>query len=93
LKKEKWAKCETKHTFAGGVCTTSRIEGLHGVLKKYVTSTSSLQNVLFCFREIEYTQIQKFNDEYTFKRVDESNKQNTTFIEELKKKLSYLHFQ
>jgi len=31
--KNQWAKCFTKENFCGGICTTSRIEGLHGVLK------------------------------------------------------------
>lgn len=62
--KNKWAKCKTKTSFRGGVSTTSRIEGLHGVLRRYLNSTSSLQKVFFSFREIELTTISKFHDEF-----------------------------
>jgi len=62
--KERWAKSYIKQSFAGGVCTTSRVEGLHSMLKKYLNSNSSLQNVFSCFRFVEMTQIKKFEEEY-----------------------------
>ena len=62
--KQLWAKCYAKNAFAGGISTTSRIEGLHGVLKKRLTSGSSLVNVFQSFRSIEKTQIEKFHEEY-----------------------------
>jgi len=62
--KDKWAKCLVKSSFCGGVCTTSRIEGLHGVLKKHLNSNSSLRKVFSCFRQIEKTQLEKFTEEY-----------------------------
>ena len=57
--KQLWANCYAKNAFAGGISTTSRIEGLHGVLKKRLTSGSSLVNVFQSFRSIEKTQIEK----------------------------------
>ena len=63
--KKQWAKCITKENFCGGICTTSRIEGLHGVLKRFLNSNSRLQGVFNCFRSIEKTQLQKFEQEYS----------------------------
>jgi len=62
--KERWAKSFVKSRFCGGVCTTSRIEGLHGVLRRYLNSNSSLQKVFNCFRQIEAIQVQKHEQEY-----------------------------
>lgn len=62
--KKQWAKCIMKEDFCGGICTTSRIEGLHGVLRRYLNSNSSLQGVFNCFRSIEEIQLQKFQEEF-----------------------------
>jgi len=62
--KERWAKSFVKSRFCGGVCTTSRIEGLHGVLRRCLNSNSSLQKVFNCFRQIEAIQVQKHEQEY-----------------------------
>lgn len=62
--KEKWAKSETKSGFAGGVCTTSRIEGLHGVLKFHLNSNSNLQELFQCFQKIEMNLENKLKDEF-----------------------------
>ena len=72
--KLQWVKCFTKENFCGGVSTTSRIEGLHGVLKKHLNSNSSLQGVFYCFRSIEKTQVQTFEEEFS-----RHKKQNTQF--------------
>ena len=53
-----------KGSFAAGVCTASRIEGLHSVLKRHLNSNSSLQNIFSCFRFIETTQVKKFEEEF-----------------------------
>jgi len=71
--KVRLAKCFTKVTFCGGVCTTSRIQGLHGVLKKYLNSNSSLLKIFNCFRQIENIQLTKFEKEY--------NRKNKKFTE------------
>ena len=47
--RENWAKCLIKKEFAAGLSTTSRIEGLHSVLKRYLTSNSCLQNIFIAF--------------------------------------------
>src|SRR5690349_14327712 len=38
--KKKWAKCLLKSKFSDGVSTTSRVEGLHAIQKKFLTSSS-----------------------------------------------------
>lgn len=85
IRKEKWAKSVLKDSFGGGVNTTSRVEGLHGILRKYLTSKSSLQNVFYAFREIEDIQIDKFENEYISIK-DRAKAQNIKFIQELKAK-------
>jgi len=62
--KQKWAKSATKSQFSGGVCVTSRIEGLHGVLKRHLNATSSLNKLFNCFRQLEKMQIKKFEEEF-----------------------------
>ena len=62
--KNKWAKSFVKFRFCGGVCTTSRIEGLHGVLRRHLNSNSSLQKVFNCFRQLENIQVQRHEQEY-----------------------------
>lgn len=62
--KTKWAKSYTKSVFCGGVSTTSRVEGLHGILKKHLNSNSNLQKVFSSFRHIEKSQLDKFCNEY-----------------------------
>jgi len=59
-----WAKCDLKDKFAGGVSTTSRIEGLHAIQKNYFTSSSSLQSVFRCFGLIENFQEIKCKEEF-----------------------------
>ena len=71
-KKEKWAKSFTKEKFAGGISTTSRVEGLHSVQKKYLTSSSSLKKVFYSFRSLENQQILKFKEEFREKSKGES---------------------
>lgn len=82
-RKDKWAKHVIKSQFGGGVSTTSRVEGLHSVLRKYLTSKSSIQNVFYCFREIEDSQIEKFNNEfYTIKDVKSA--ETLIFLQKIK---------
>ena len=66
-KKEKWAKYITKEQFTAGVSTTSRVEGLHSVQKKYLTSSSSLKKVFYSFRSLEKQQITRFQEEFNEK--------------------------
>lgn len=82
-----WAKCFIKSHFTGGVSTTSRVEGYHGKLKKYLTSGSNLQNVFYSFRVIEKTQIDKFTAE--FQRHSKSeNLSNILLLDKIKEKCS-----
>ena len=60
-----WAKCLLKSKFTGGVSTTSRVECLHSVQKRYFTSNTNLQQVFHGFRSIEKTQILRFNEEFS----------------------------
>ena len=53
-----------KKEFAGGVSTTSRVEGLHAVQKKYLTSSSTLNKVFYSFRTLEKQQIARFQEEF-----------------------------
>jgi len=64
--KYKWAKCYTKSSFCAGVYTTSRVDGLHSVLKKHLNSNSnpSLKKLFNCFHELETLQLQRFEEEY-----------------------------
>ena len=71
-KKAKWAKCFVKQEFTGGVSTTSRVEGLHAVQKKYLTSSSDLKTVFYSFRSLEKIQISKFKEEFQKPIKDES---------------------
>lgn len=61
--KKLWAKCYLKFKFAGGVSTTSRIEGLHAHQKRYMTSNSSLTNLFNSFRKIEEIQVNTLKNE------------------------------
>jgi len=61
--KEMWGKCFLKETFLGGVSTTSRVESLHALQKRYLTSNASLQKVFHSFRLIEKIQVSKFEEE------------------------------
>ena len=85
--KERWAKCRTKLSFCGGVCTTSRIEGLHAILKRHLNSNSSLQKLFNCFRQIEETQLEKFTEEYN-RHAKKSAEIDAVPLKEIKKKFS-----
>ena len=84
-RRQRWAKTMIKHSFGGGISTTSRIEGLHAVLKKYLNSKSSLQNIFYCFREIEDTQIEKFSKEFNFVK-NTLDTREINFIKELEER-------
>ena len=84
LKKNLWAKCCLKTSFAGGVSTTSRIEGLHAIQKKYLIANSSLQKVFKSFRFIENSQELKFYDEFSRHQICNMT-ENINALEELKK--------
>lgn len=62
--KRKWSKSYTKHIFTGGICTTSRVEGLHGILRNALNSSSALTTVFSCFKMIEETELTKFKEEF-----------------------------
>ena len=91
--KELWAKCLLKSKFAGGVSTTSRVECLHAVQKKTLTSNSNsnLQQVFHGFREIEKTQIIKFREEF-YKISPELLSKGINSLKEIEEKYSeYLY--
>ena len=68
-----------------GVCTTSRIEGLHAVIKKYLTSSCSLQKVFLCFRTLEQIEIDKFAEEYQRHQNKPSSNYEIQFLKEFEK--------
>jgi len=87
--KKAWARCFLKKSFAGGVSTTSRIEGLHAKQRKYLTSNANLQLVFHCFRSIEKTQVCNFKEEFCESKKPESNAdQSLNVFKEFKEKLS-----
>ena len=85
--KNEWAKCCLKESFAAGVSTTSRIEGLHGVLKRYLTSNSSLQEVFRAFRLLEQVEVQNFKEEFERHRI-KPIEQAIDFLDTIKKGFS-----
>ena len=62
--KHTWAKCFIKHRFGAGVNTTSRVEGLHKVIRSFLTTNSRLTEVFEVFRKIESQKLEKFQDEF-----------------------------
>ena len=82
-RKGSWAKCYIKTKFNGGISTTSRVEGLHAVQKKFINSSSSLLDVFKCFRLIEKRQISKFENEF-LKHNNEDAKKASNSINSLK---------
>jgi len=85
--KETWAKCIIKKDFVGGICTTSRVESLHSILKDDLNSNSSLQDVLQAFKKIEKSQINKFQEEYLRHTKNIKGKLTEGFVmAEIKKK-------
>ena len=58
-----WVKAYMKSYFCCGMCTTSRIEAKHRVLKNYLNSSKSLVTLFQVFKELESTEIKNFKDE------------------------------
>jgi len=92
--KQTWAKCFLKETFVGGVSTTSRVEGLHALQRRYLTSNSNLQNLFYSFRSIEKTQLIKYEQEFrkwtkalTAQKINLLEKIKTDFPEYVYKKI------
>jgi len=89
--KSKWAKSITKSQFCGGVCTTSRIEGLHGVLKRHLNANSSINKVFNCFRQLEIAQSQKHDQEFLRHQKQEQKFQSNPLKEIEKKYPEYIY--
>ena len=62
--KNLWAKSANKKNFIVGVCTTSRIESMHRVLRDSLNSSSRLLKVFEVFKKIEETEIKHFQNEF-----------------------------
>jgi len=86
-RKERWARSVIKSSFGGGISTSSRIEGLHVVLKRFLNSRSSLQNVFYSFREIEDAQLEMFSKEIYLRKAPDNIK-DINFIKELEENYS-----
>jgi len=52
-----------KENFCGGICTTSRLESKHRILKKYLNSSKRLTELFNVFRELESKEISSFKNE------------------------------
>jgi len=74
-----------KSHYAGGISTTSRVEGLHAVQKKYLTSASSLQKVFRCFQNIEKLQVEKFKEEFQRHKSSKTLSTNINALEKIQK--------
>lgn len=84
--KHTWAKCCLKNRFAAGVSTTSRIEGMHKMLKDYLNSNSTLTELFATFVKIETNQIQTYEEEFQrHSKNIETVANNCKLIEELSK--------
>lgn len=57
-------KSLTKHRFVTGVCTTSRVEGLHRVLQESLNSHSRLTELFQTFKNIESLKLEKYKEEF-----------------------------
>ena len=69
-----WGKCFMKTQFCSGMCTSSRIEGKHRVLKTYLNSSKGLVEVFQTFKDLEHQEIKVFKDEI-IKLKEKENKQ------------------
>lgn len=67
--KELWVKAFMKKKFCCGMCTTSRIEAKHSVLKKFLNSGKRLTEVFKVIKELEEREIASYKNE-----LDKSNK-------------------
>lgn len=64
LKEKKlWAKCFMKSMFCCGMCTTSRIEAKHKILKKYLNSGKRLSEIFQVLKEAENREIALLKNE------------------------------
>jgi len=70
--KEKWAKCYMKTYFCSGMCTSSRIEAKHRILKQFTNSSTQLTQIFQVIKSLEEKEIFAFKDE--IKRL--TNKEN-----------------
>lgn len=61
--KQFWVKAFIKDKFSCGMCTSSRIEAKHKVLKTYLNSSKRLIEIFEIFLKLERQEISKFSDE------------------------------
>lgn len=87
--KELWVKAFIKTRFCAGMCTSSRIEAKHKVLKLFLNSSKRLSEIFDTFKALEYQEISKYFDEII--RINKGESQIITkydLVKELKKKYS-----
>ena len=65
-----------KKHFTGGTVTTSPVESKHCVFKRFLYSNAGLGELFLIFKDLEQTEINKFNDEI----CRFSKKDNDSFI-------------
>jgi len=70
--KKLWVKAYIKDKFSCGMCTSSRIEAKHKVLKTYLNSSNRLIEIFETFKKLELQEISKFSDEV--KTISHGNK-------------------
>ena len=68
--KELWVKGFMKINFCCGICTTSRIEAKHRVLRQFLNSGKRLTEVFNVIKELEQREISNLTNE-----IEKSNKQ------------------
>ena len=80
--KEKWASCLVPKMFTVGIHTTSRIESVNAVIKKYVNSTSEISDILDFIIAFENKQ------KLSLGEIDPNDKKANPLLDEMKSKLS-----
>jgi len=69
-----WGKCYMKDKFCIGMCTSSRIEAKHRVLKRFLNSSKGLVFLFRTLQDLEVMEIKNFQDEI-IKLSDKEDKQ------------------
>lgn len=72
--KEVWVKGYLKAYFCCGLCTTSRIESKHSVLKQYLNSGRRLSELFQVMKQLEDKEVNKLKNEIESKHKKERTK-------------------
>jgi len=72
--KQLFVKGYLKSHFCCGMCTTSRLESKHRVMKRYLNSGKRLTELFQVMKELEDKELNKLKNEIEFKNVKERSK-------------------